>query len=151
MIRAENVSYSYNADKQLTAVTAETKDGAGTVTDTVDTSYAYDTKGNLTTVTENTSSTYWGNSQTVTSYTYTDNGKKTGKTETYTASLEGDEGETVQIVMTTETTFDTNERATVEKETFAMDGELLSETNTEYSYNSDHVVSESISVMKQAD
>ena len=128
----ENTSYSYNSSKQLTEKTVSTTNEYGTRETT--SNYSYDSAGNLKTEKESSDDGF----STLTEYNYTDKGKKTSKTVTATMSN--------GAVSTTETRFDDNERASEEKSVNRdASGKTVSTEVTEYSYNSDHILTKSVS------
>ena len=134
----ENTNYSYNNSQQLTQKTVQEKGSDGTVFSTVTSSYEYDQSGNLKTATEND-----GYRTKVTNYNYTDTGKKTSSTTTSTSG---------SMVTVTETKYDDNERASAEtKVVKGENGSIFSTESTEYSYNAEHVVTESISTKEYPD
>ena len=138
--RKTDTSYDYNGAKQLTAKTEEIKNANGEVMSRTESSYAYDKDGNLITATDTSD---FGKTA-VTNYTYTDTGKKTGSTTTEIYPGGG--------VTTTAKKYDDNER--VSQETVVgknEDGTVSYAESTEYSYNSDHVVSESIKTTTNPD
>ena len=136
----KDTRYSYNGAKQLTSKIEETKDADGVVLFSTESSYAYDKDGNLRTATDTQSN---GTTE-VTNYSYTDKGKKTAST---TTKINPDVG-----VTTTAKKYDDNERVSQETVVYkAQDGTVYSAESTEYSYNSDHVVSESIKTTTNPD
>ncbi|MBR4474518.1 MAG: leucine-rich repeat protein [Oscillospiraceae bacterium] len=137
--RTENINYEYDdTTKQLKKQISET-DNNGYITK-VETSYNYDENGNLKKVVEENKN---DGSSTTTDYSYDKKGLKTGSTIVQ---------ESLYGTTTTETKFDKNERAkseTVEEKD--SDGNIVSTTKTEYSYNDDHVVTKSVATKKNAD
>ena len=141
----ETTSYSYSG-KKLTGMTTETQKAGGDSTKT-EQSFTYDKDGNLATATTETVSQSGSKTSTktnVTSYTYTDTGLKKSATEVETHS----DGS----VDVTEKKYDKYERPETEK-TVEMDknGKITSTSEREISYNSEHVISESITTTINAD
>ena len=134
----QNTRYRYNGLKQLIGKTVTEANQYYTSETTSE--YSYDNSGNLKTINERSDNS----SSKLTEYQYTDQGKKTSKTVTATAA-------TGQVDRT-ETRFDDYERATEEKTVSKDDaGKTFSTTVTEYSYNSNHRITQSVSITTDAD
>ena len=133
----KDTSYGYNGSKQLTEKTVTVKDQYGTSKTT--SNYSYDSDGNLKTIKDNSDT----GTSTVTEYKYTDKGKKTSKT--ITTTLPGGSVDTKEVK------FDDYERASEEKIISKNSaGETVSTTVTEYSYNWEHRITQSISTSTDA-
>ena len=137
-------SYTYSG-KKLTGMTTETQIAGGNSTKT-EQSFTYDRDGNLATATEtvtNVGSLNYTRS-TVTSYTYTDTGLKKSATEAKTYP----DG-SVDVI---EKKYDKYERPEKEKTVYTdKNGKITATSETEISYSSEHVISESITTTINAD
>ena len=137
-------SYTYSG-KKLTGMTTETQMAGGNSKKT-EQSFTYDRDGNLATATETVSrsGSETSTTTTVTSYTYTDTGLKKSATEATTHS----DGS----VDVTEKKYDKYERPEKEKTVHTdKNGKITATSETENSYNSEHVRSESIETTTYAD
>ena len=138
-------SYTYSG-KKLTGMTTETQEAGGSSKKT-EKSFTYDRDGNLATATTETvsqSGSETSTTTTVTSYTYTDTGLKKSATEATTHS----DGS----VDVTEKKYDKYERPEKEKSVHTdKNGKVTATSETENSYNSEHVRSESIETTTYAD
>ena len=138
-------SYTYSG-KKLTGMTTETQEAGGSSKKT-EKSFTYDRDGNLATATTETvsqSGSETSTTTTVTSYTYTDTGLKKSATEVETHS----DGS----VDVTEKKYDKYERPEKEKSVHTdKNGKVTATSETENSYNSEHVRSESIETTTYAD
>ena len=137
-------SYTYSG-KKLTGMTTETQIAGGNSTKT-EQSFTYDRDGNLATATktESESGSLNYTTTTVTSYTYTDTGLKKSATEA-TTYPDGS-------VDVTEKKYDKYERPEKEKSVHTdKNGKVTATSETENSYNSEHVISESIETTTYAD
>ena len=143
-ISEATTSYTYSG-KKLTGMTTETQEAGGNSTKT-EQSFTYDRDGNLATATktESESGSLNYTTTTVTSYTYTDTGLKKSATEAKTYP-DGSVG-------VTEKKYDKYERPEKEKTVFTdKNGKITATSETENSYNSEHVRSESIETTTYAD